>query len=85
MRNADANACTRHGPSRTYKPHLQATSALPLATVSVWSRHYAHLTGLNVANVSFRGSAFLNQWMEYLEENADLRYPNLTEVYVDDQ
>jgi hypothetical protein len=33
---------------------------------------------------TFRGSAFLKHWMEFLEENADLRYPNLTDVY-DDQ
>lgn len=29
---------------------------------------------------SRRGSNFLKKWMEFLEENADLRYPDATEV-----
>ena len=29
------------------------------------------------------GSQFLKAWMGFLEEQADLRYPNLSEVYVD--
>lgn len=29
---------------------------------------------------SHRGSNFLKKWMEFLEENADLRYPDATEV-----
>jgi hypothetical protein len=37
------------------------------------------------ANVCLRGSPFLKAWMEFLEENADLRYPNLADVYVDEQ
>lgn len=41
----------------------------------------AALTHSNTANALLRGSAFLKQWMEYLEENADLRYPNLADVY----
>jgi hypothetical protein len=28
-----------------------------------------------------RGSKFLKAWMGFLEENADLRYPNLADVY----
>lgn len=27
-----------------------------------------------------RGSKFLKKWMEFLEENADLRYPDVAEV-----
>jgi hypothetical protein len=34
---------------------------------------------------NFRGSAFLKRWMEFLEEHADLRYPNLSDVYVDER
>lgn len=41
----------------------------------------AALSHSNIANALLRGSAFLKQWMEYLEEHADLRYPNLTDVY----
>jgi len=26
----------------------------------------------------YRGSAFLKRWMEFLEENADLRYPDVS-------
>ena len=27
-----------------------------------------------------RGSAFLKNWMEFLEEEADLRYPNVADL-----
>ena len=37
------------------------------------------------ADVPSRGSKFLKNWMEFLEEHADLRYPNLADVYVDEQ
>lgn len=52
-----------------------------LAAVSVWSQHDARLSHSNMANVLLRGSVFLKQWMEYLEEHADLRYPNLADMY----
>lgn len=45
--------------------------------------HHAHKSQSNIANVLLRGSRFLKQWMDHLEENADLRYPNLADVYVD--
>ncbi|EAT81858.2 hypothetical protein SNOG_10464 [Parastagonospora nodorum SN15] len=48
----------------------------PLGTVAQDAMH---------ANVHLRGSRFLKSWMEFLEENADLRYPNLADVYVDEQ
>jgi DNA polymerase alpha-associated DNA helicase A len=38
-----------------------------------------------VANVCSRGSKFLAAWMGFLEEHADLRYPNLADMYVDEQ
>lgn len=28
----------------------------------------------------FRGSKFLKKWMEFLEENADLRYPDVAQL-----
>ena len=28
----------------------------------------------------FRGSPFLKKWMEFLEEEADLRYPNVADL-----
>ncbi|KAH8724056.1 DNA-binding protein SMUBP-2 [Phaeosphaeriaceae sp. PMI808] len=37
------------------------------------------------ANVHARGSHFLKAWMAFLEDKADLRYPNLADVYVDEQ
>lgn len=30
-----------------------------------------------------RGSKFLKAWMQHLEDHADLRYPNLADVYAD--
>lgn len=48
----------------------------PLGTVAQNDMH---------ANVHLRGSKFLKSWMDFLEENADLRYPNLADVYVDEQ
>ena len=35
-------------------------------------------------DVHLRGSNFLKAWMGFLEEHADLRYPNLSDVYVDE-
>ena len=32
-----------------------------------------------------RGSKFLKSWMAFLEEKADLRYPNIADVYVDER
>ena len=32
------------------------------------------------ANVADRGSKFLKRWMSFLEENADLRYPNVADL-----
>jgi hypothetical protein len=51
-----------------------------LAAVSVVS-HICTPRPKHAANAHLRGSAFLKQWMEYLEEHADLRYPNLADVY----
>lgn len=39
--------------------------------------------GVCVTDMECRGSKFLRAWMEFLEEHADLRYPNIAEVYVD--
>jgi hypothetical protein len=35
----------------------------------------------NMANGACRGSEFLKAWMAHLDEHADLRYPDLAEVY----
>jgi DNA polymerase alpha-associated DNA helicase A len=40
---------------------------------------------VHATDVHCRGSKFLRNWMDFLEENADLRYPNLADVYVDDR
>jgi hypothetical protein len=39
----------------------------------------------NVCIIYFvcRGSKFLKAWMQHLEDHADLRYANVTEVYGD--
>ncbi len=36
--------------------------------------------GADFTFLLFRGSKFLKKWMEFLEENADLRYPDIAEV-----
>ena len=36
---------------------------------------------LTLNNSSSRGSKFLKRWVEFLEENADLRYPNAAELF----
>lgn len=35
---------------------------------------------LTTGGVVFRGSAFLKKWMAYLEDHADLRYPDVSEL-----
>jgi DNA polymerase alpha-associated DNA helicase A len=40
---------------------------------------------VHATDVRHRGSKFLKNWMDFLEENSDLRYPNLADVYVDDR
>lgn len=35
-------------------------------------------------NYNKRGSKFLKDWMEFLEEHADLRYPDLASLAGDD-
>lgn len=47
------------------------------APCNVWQKHNA--------DVQIRGSKFLKAWMEFLEEHADLRYPNLSDIYVDER
>ena len=70
----------RLGPSRTCKPRF-ADASLPFPLCY----DIMHAVGFrSMLTHTFRGSAFLKHWMEFLEENADLRYPNLTDVY-DDQ
>lgn len=31
-----------------------------------------------------RGSEFLKAWMEFLDEHGDLRYPDISDTYVDE-
>lgn len=71
--------CARADVTRPI-PRLQATASQPVPAVS---QQHARGFLLNIADARLRGSAFLKQWMEYLEEHADLRYPNLADVYED--
>jgi hypothetical protein len=71
--------CKHTKPAAQYAVTRQQKNPC-LDTVSLETRwHSTMLTS------SFRGSKFLKSWMEFLEENADLRYPNLADVYVDGQ
>ncbi|KAF2122613.1 DNA-binding protein SMUBP-2 [Lophiotrema nucula] len=49
------------------------------------TRPKRHLCIVGDSETVGRGSKFLKAWMEFLEEKADLRYPNLADVYVDEQ
>ncbi|KAH3978908.1 hypothetical protein HBI25_092480 [Parastagonospora nodorum] len=49
------------------------------------TRPKRHLCVIGDSDTISKGSRFLKSWMEFLEENADLRYPNLADVYVDEQ
>ncbi|KAH7386010.1 DNA-binding protein SMUBP-2 [Pyrenochaeta sp. MPI-SDFR-AT-0127] len=49
------------------------------------TRPKRHLCVIGDADTISKGSKFLKGWMEFLEEKADLRYPNLSEVYVEGQ
>ncbi|KAF2710030.1 DNA-binding protein SMUBP-2 [Pleomassaria siparia CBS 279.74] len=48
------------------------------------TRPRRHLCVIGDSDTVGRGSKFLKNWMSFLEEHADLRYPNLTDVYVDE-
>ncbi|PVI05225.1 hypothetical protein DM02DRAFT_517000, partial [Periconia macrospinosa] len=45
------------------------------------TRPKRHLCVIGDAETVGRGSKFLKAWMEFLEENADLRYPDIAQVY----
>ncbi|KAF2822158.1 DNA-binding protein SMUBP-2 [Ophiobolus disseminans] len=49
------------------------------------TRPKRHLCVIGDSDTISKGSKFLKSWMEFLEEHADLRYPNLADVYVDEQ
>lgn len=41
------------------------------------------LTVIGDSETVKKGSGFLKRWMEYLEEHADLRYPDVSSLTVD--
>ncbi|KAF1918379.1 hypothetical protein BDU57DRAFT_515115, partial [Ampelomyces quisqualis] len=49
------------------------------------TRAKRHLCVVGDSDTISRGSGFLAAWMGFLEQHADLRYPSLAEVYVDEQ
>ncbi|KAJ4376240.1 hypothetical protein N0V83_001523 [Neocucurbitaria cava] len=49
------------------------------------TRPKRHLCVVGDSDTISKGSKFLKAWMGFLEENADLRYPNLSDVYVDER
>ncbi|KAK3209810.1 hypothetical protein GRF29_44g722850 [Pseudopithomyces chartarum] len=48
------------------------------------TRPKRHLCVIGDSETVGRGSKFLKAWMDFLEEHADLRYPNIADVYVDE-
>lgn len=49
------------------------------------TRPKRHLCVIGDSDTISKGSHFLKAWMAFLEEHADLRYPNLADVYVDQE
>ncbi|KAH9866221.1 hypothetical protein J1614_008787 [Plenodomus biglobosus] len=49
------------------------------------TRPKRHLCVIGDSDTISKGSKFLKAWMAFLEEHADLRYPNLADVYVDQE
>ncbi|KAF2686720.1 DNA helicase [Lentithecium fluviatile CBS 122367] len=49
------------------------------------TRPKRHLCVVGDSETVGKGSKFLKSWMEFLEENADLRYPNIADMYVDER
>lgn len=50
---------------------------------TLYNMRESTFTYLVADSISFsptRGSAFLKRWMEFLEENADLRYPDVSSL-----
>ncbi|KAL1592740.1 hypothetical protein SLS60_011156 [Paraconiothyrium brasiliense] len=48
------------------------------------TRPKRHLCVIGDSETVGRGSKFLKAWMDFLEEKADLRYPNIADTYVDE-
>lgn len=49
------------------------------------TRPKRHLCVIGDSDTVGRGSKFLKRWMEFLEEHADLRYPNVSDICVDER
>jgi DNA polymerase alpha-associated DNA helicase A len=74
---------------------LAAISTHELAAASVcdglmkdavaMTRPKRHLCVIGDSDTISKGSKFLKAWMQHLEDHADLRYPNLADVYVDQE
>lgn len=70
---------------RTRNPCVEWCNINPPVPITYRVAGYGDTVTQHDANsVHFRGSKFLKSWMDFLEENADLRYPNLADVYVDE-
>lgn len=74
--------CLRSSQPRRAEPGVSAA----VACVVVLQRARRGARDECVTQADFRqcrGSKFLNAWMEFLEENADLRYPNPADLQED--
>lgn len=66
------------GDSETVSRCVPLFSSLPLLPRS---SDYTYLTNENPALFPrIRGSPFLKRWMDFLEDQADLRYPNVADL-----
>lgn len=55
---------------------------LTFVTIVAMTRPRRHLCVIGDSETVGRGSKFLKEWMAFLEEKADLRYPDLGELQV---
>jgi len=58
--------------------HMQCTAVPALARAE--EPHLQFRSSMDMQLTGSRGSKFLRSWMEFLEEHADLRYPDVSDV-----
>ena len=68
-----------HGCCVTWRHVSQTKTRLTLKPVAM-TRPKRHLCIIGDSETVSRGSAYLKRWIKFLEEEADLRYPNVDEL-----
>jgi len=77
------HACSRAQGSRTKYPVVLCACYKQTDPAWLEKVHVLHTFKSDSADClleTYSGSKFLKSWMDFLEENADLRYPNLDDI-----